>query len=241
MIINDPYYPVFEGLKEFAKTVTAKFSARSHGQPEAQLKSPVEKLFEKYSESLSRKIILKDESTIERLGRPDYAVESNGLLIGYIELKEPDKGAETRNYKEHDAEQWNRFKNIPNILYTSANEWALYQNGELVDKIIRLEGDVRSDGEKAISEDNAKHLFSLFATFTAWQPIVPKKSKELASYLAPFCRLIRDDVMDVLKDAKSPMQSLKIEIQKLLFPDADNLRFADSYAQTVIFALLLAH
>ena len=107
--------------------------------------------------------------------------------------------------------------------------------------MIRIEGDVCTDGEKAVSEENAKLLFSLFASFTSWSPIVPKKPRELAFYLAPFCRLIREDVLDALKDTQSPMQSLKAEIQNLLFPDADDRRFADAYAQTVIFALLLAH
>ena len=221
--------------------MTAKFSAKSAGQPEAQLKSPVEHLFDAYGNITHQKVVLKDESSVERIGRPDYAVENNGLLIGYIELKEPEKGASTTKYKGHDAAQWSRFKNLPNILYTSANEWALYQDGELVERIIRLDGDVCCDGEAAVTEDDARSLFSLFSLFTSWSPIVPKKPKELAAYLAPFCRLIRDDVIDALKDPKSPMISLRAEIRNLLFPDADDLRFADAYAQTVIFALLLAH
>lgn len=238
---NLPYQAIFEELKKFSKTLTAKFSARTAGQPEAQLNSSVEQLFNAYSKLIARNIVLKDESSVERLGRPDYAVESNDLLIGYIELKEPEKGANPAKYKGHDAAQWSRFKNLPNILYTSANEWALYRNGELVEKLVRLDGDVCCDGEAAVNEDNAKSLFSLFAAFTSWSPIVPEKPKELAAYLAPFCRLIREDVIDALKDKNSPMQSLKTEIRNLLFPDADDLRFADAYAQTVIFALLLAH
>jgi len=238
---NLPHRALFEELKNFSRVLTAKFSAKSAGQPEAQLKAPIEQLFAAYSGSIARKIVLKDESSVDRIGRPDYAVESNGLLIGYIELKEPDKGANPEKYKGHDADQWERFKNIPNIIYTSANEWALYQNGRLVDKLVRIDSDVCTDGEKAVTERNAESLFSMFAVFTAWSPIVPKKPKELASYLAPFCRLIRDDVIDALKDEQSPMQSLKSEIQNLLFPGADDFRFADAYAQTIIFALLLAH
>ena len=178
---------------------------------------------------------------MERIGRPDYAVENNGLLIGYIELKEPEKGANPESYKGHDAEQWKRFKNIPNLIYTSGNEWALYQNGQLVGKRIRFAGDVCVDAQKAVTAEDAKGLFALFAAFSSWTPIVPKKAKELAAFLAPFCRLIRDEVIDALQDKQSPMHSLKDEIKRLLFPDADDLRFADAYAQTVVFALLLAH
>ncbi len=236
-----PHTQFYEALKKLSSSLTAKFTTRTDGQPEAQLKSPVEQLFIAYSKIISRQLVLKDESSVNRLGRPDYAVESNGLLIGYIELKEPEKGANPLKYKGHDADQWSRFKNIPNIIYTSANEWSLYQNGELVDRLIRFSGDVCTDAEKAVTESNAKDLFSLFTKFTSWTPIVPHKPKELAYFLAPFCRLIRDDVMDALQDSQSPMQSLKYEIKNLLFPDADDMRFADAYAQTVVFALLLAH
>lgn len=232
---------LFDALKDFSESITAKFTARTRGEPEAQLKAPFDQLFKAYGKITSQKLLLKDESMIDRLGRPDYAVESDGLLIGYIELKEPDKSADTKKLKGHDAEQWERFKNIPNIIYCSGNEWALYRDGKLFNEIVRVNGDVCSDGKKAISETNAQKIFSLFTDFVLWTPIVPKKPKELASFLAPFCRLIRDEVMDSLRDQNSAMHSLKDEIKKLLFPEAEDLRFADAYAQTVVFALLLAH
>ena len=238
---STPHQDLLKALKIFSHSLTAKFTARSAGQPEAQLKAPIEHLFSAYSDITSHKIVLKDESAVDRLGRPDYAIENNGLLIGYVELKEPDKGANPEKYKGHDADQWARFKNIPNIIYTSANEWALYQNGMLVGSRVRFPGDVCADGEKSVNEETAKELFWLLTEFTSWTPIVPRTPKELASFLAPFCRLIRDEVIDALKDDKSPMHSLKDEIKKLLFPEAEDMRFADAYAQTVVFALLLAH
>jgi len=232
---------LLEPLKVFATSLTAKYSARSEGHPEAQLKSPIEQLFAAYSRSIGRKIVLKDESSVERLGTPDYAVECNDLLVGFIELKDPEKGANPERYKGHDAEQWGRFKAIPNILYTSGNEWSLYRNGVLAEMRVKCPGDVRTDSRDAVNEETAKDLFTLFAAFTSWTPIVPHKPKELASFLAPLCRLLRDDVLEALQDPHSPMHSLKDEIKRLLFPDADDFRFADAYAQTVVFALLLAH
>ena len=227
-------------LQAFADQLTAKFSARSAGEPEDQLKPPVDQLFDAYSKIISRKIVLKGESKLhDRLGRPDFAAHSGQLPIGYIELKAPGKGANPELFKGHDHDQWKRFQNVPNLIYTDGNEWALYCGKELVGKRIRLDGDVRTDGKTAISENNARELFQLFADFTSWSPIVPKKPKELAAFLAPFCRLVRDEVLDSLKDASSPMQSLKTEVKALLFPDANDVQFADAYAQTVIFALLL--
>jgi len=236
-----PHKVFFEKLQTFGETLTAKFQSDAAGEAEDQLKPPVDRLFGEYGAIISVKIVLKGESRLgERLGRPDFAVHDKSMLIGYIELKAPGKGANPELYRGHDREQWTRFKNIPNILYTDGNEWALYQDGELVDNRVRLNGDVRTDGKKVVTEQIATQLFGLFAKFTSWSPIVPKTPKALAGYLAPYCRLIREEVLDALKDADSPIQSLKSEIKKLLFPEADDMHFADAYAQTVIFALLLA-
>ncbi|MFA5353567.1 MAG: N-6 DNA methylase, partial [Thermodesulfovibrionales bacterium] len=235
-----PQERLLEPLQSFASQLTAKFSARSAGEPEDQLKSPVDQLFAAYSKIISHTIVLKGESTLDsRLGRPDFAAHSDALPVGYIELKAPGKGANPELFKGHDKDQWKRFQNVPNLIYTDGNEWALYRNGELAAKRIRFVGDIRTDGKEAISKDNASELFQLIADFTTWTPIVPKKPKELAAFLAPFCSLIREEVLDSLKDTTSPMQSLKSEIKTLLFPDANDDQFADAYAQTVTFALLL--
>jgi hypothetical protein len=236
-----PQERLFEALEAFGKHLTAKFSTKAVGEPEDQLKSPIDRLFSEFGEIISRPIVLKGESALHgRLGRPDFAAHDGQLPIGYLELKAPGKGANPATYKGHDKEQWKRFQSVPNLLYTDGNEWALYREGELVEKRIRFMGDIQTDGKKAVSKADAKALFHLLAEFINWTPIVPKKPKDLAAYLAPFCRLIRDEVLDSLKDEDSPMHSLRAEIQALLFPEATEDQFADAYAQTVVFALLLA-
>ena len=241
MIESDvPQAALFKSLQLFAEQLTSKFSALSAGEPEDQLKAPVDNLFQAFGKLTTQTIILKGESTLkERLGRPDFAAHCGILPIGYIELKAPGKGANPLLYKSHDYSQWLRFKNVPNLIYTDGNEWALYQDGELAEKRIRLNGDIRTDGKAAVTVENAIELFQIFAAFTSWVPIVPKKAKAIAAFLAPFCHLIREEVLDALRDSQSLMHSLKREIKELLFPDADDFQFADAYAQTVIFALLL--
>jgi len=231
----------FQEVQSFAAQVTKKFSAQAPGEPEDQLRTPVDTLFSAFGDITLRNIVLKGESALsDRLGKPDFAAHDGQLPIGYIELKAPGKGANPALYKGHDREQWKRFKMVPNILYSDGNEWALYRTGDLSGNRIRLSGNVCTDGKSTITTENAKELFQLFADFTTWQPIVPKKPKALSAFLAPFCRLIREEVLDALKDSRSPVQNLKNEIRKLLFPEADDMQFADEYAQTVMFALLLA-
>lgn len=235
-----PHEKFLVPLQAFAEQLTAKFSARAAGEPEDQLKPPIDQLFAAYGKLVSSDIVLKGESILaDRMGRPDFAAHSGTLPIGYVELKAPGKGVNPELFRGHDRDQWKRFQSVPNLIYTDGNEWALYQNGELAAKRIRLDGDVRTDGKASVSAQNALDLFQLFSDFTTWTPIVPKNPKELAAFLAPFCRLIREEVLDSLEDSASPMHSLKREIKALLFPDANDDQFADAYAQTVIFALLL--
>jgi hypothetical protein len=165
-------------LQSFAEQLTSKFSARSSGEPEDQLKPPVDQLFTAYSKIIARGIVLKGESTLHsRLGRPDFAVHDDDLPVGYIELKAPGKGVNPELFKGHDRDQWKRFQNVPNLIYTDGNEWALYRIGELAAKRVRLTGDIRTDRKGAVSEENAKDLFQLFADFTTWTPIIPRRAK----------------------------------------------------------------
>lgn len=236
-----PHEDLRPALEAFAKTLTAKFSASGAGEPEDQLKPTIETLLQEYARITGIQLVLKGESTLEgRLGRPDFAVHAARLPIGYIELKAPGKGANPDLYKGHDKEQWKRFQNVPNILYTDGNEWTLYRTGVMEGKRVRLEGDVRTDGAGAVTPGNAEELFALLAAFTSWTPLVPTKPKPLAEFLAPHCRLLRDEVMDCLQDDGSALHDVKRELKQLLFPEADDLHFADAYAQTVVFALLLA-
>ena len=78
------------------------------------------------------------------------------LIAGYIELKSPGTGANTERFKRRNKEQWNKFKNLPNLIYTDGNEWALYRDGKLSGKIIKLSGEVTTDGKKAIEEEDAE-------------------------------------------------------------------------------------
>ena len=59
-------------------------------------------------------------------------------------------------------------------------------------------------------------------------------------YYRPFCRLLRDEVMEQLGLKSQALTDLAVDCRKLLFPDATDERFADGYAQAVTFGLLMA-
>lgn len=230
---------ITEALKAYAETVHTKFSSGVKGEPEDQLRSPMETLLRQCGEALEVSVIPIGETLLEALGKPDFGIAVDKLLCGHLELKAPGKGAEPKTYTGHDAKQWLRFAELPNIIYSDGIEWSLFRQGERKAHT-RLAGDPRALGAKAVDDEGAKGLERLLRDYLAWEPIVPGTSKQLAAYLAPLCRVLRDDVFDALRNKAPGVTDAAKDWRRYLFPGADDARFADDYAQTVTFALLLA-
>ncbi|MBN1867679.1 N-6 DNA methylase [Candidatus Sumerlaeota bacterium] len=233
-------------LRNFAAAVTARMTQLTPGEPEDQVRAPFENFMTGVADTLGWNLVCTGETPLPgRLGRPDYAVHLNQLLAGYVELKAPGVGATAKRFKGRNRDQFKRFSAIPNILYTDGNEWALYRDGEIVDKIVRLSGDVAADGAKTVAPQDAHALERLLRDFLSWEPVIPTDRRGkidlrgFAALLAPLTRMLRDDVTDMLKDPASPLVQLAQDWRQLLFPDAPDEQFADAYAQTVAFALLL--
>ncbi len=62
----------------------------------------------------------------------------------------------------------------------------------------------------------------------------------MAEYLAPLARFLRGEVEAALATPGSNIEALANEWRGYFFPDADDAQFADAYAQTVTYAMLLA-
>lgn len=230
-------------LQTFAANLTTTFAQTTVAfQPEDQLKSAVEMLLKSAASTLDiPTLAIVTEVRVKDIGgRPDMGVSRAGALIGYVELKAPGKGARPQTLRGEDKKQWEKFKNLPNLIYTDGNEWALFRTGEPFGERVRLSGDVTHDGARAVQPDDAAALLKLFQAYFAWQAITPSTPKGLAQMLAPICRLLRDEVIDAMKDPASNLSSLAEDWRRFFFPDADDSQFADAYAQTLTYALLLA-
>lgn len=236
---------VREGLVRFAETVTSKSTAAVQGAPEDQLRAPLEEFFRHLGEAWGWTVTCTGEVSEGRLGRPDYAVSKNELLTGHVELKKPGTGAVAARFTGRDKKQFKRFSNLPNVLYTDGNEWALYRDGKRVGKAVRLAGSVDVEGRTAVGSHDGERLGPVLRDFLEWQPILPLATgglvdlKRFAEQLAPLCRMLRDDVSEALERPESPINAAARDWRHLLFPDASDQQFADAYAQTVTFALLL--
>lgn len=211
------------------------------GEPEDQLRSPFEGLFADLAEARGvprKSVALVGESSLSDLKtRPDYAVTLGHSLVGFIELKAPGKGADPRRFKGHDKEQWAKLHSLPNLIYSDGNEFSLWQDGELVGSLVRLDGDIESSGSKLAPHPD---LGPLIERFLSWEPIPPKNVHDLAQMSARLCRLLRDEVTEQIGLGSPALTSLAEDWRKLLFPEATDAAFADGYAQAVTFGLLMA-
>src|SRR4030065_527765 len=101
-------------LATFANAVREKFSSVLVGQPEDQLKNPIENLVRSLGAQLGHTLNVVTEATAENIGRPDMAVAVGGTLAGHIELKKPGTGADPTRFAGHNAQQWRKFQELPN-------------------------------------------------------------------------------------------------------------------------------
>ena len=232
-----------KAVGEFGASAKAKLSG-GDGQPEDQLRAPLETLFAQIAAILHpavQDLVLTGETSLaEMRTRPDYAVKVKNALVGFIEVKAPGKGADPRKWKTgHDKEQWDKLKALPNLLYTDGDSFSLWRDGVLVGQIVHLEGGIEQAGAKLAAPQTFLPLLSDFLT---WKPIAPKSATELARVSARLCRFLRDEVLEQLEasEKNARLTDLKDDWKALLFPDADDAKVADGYAQAVTFGLLMA-
>lgn len=212
------------------------------GQPEDQLRGPLDTLVRDVSAvggSVYGRVSLVGETNISDIRtRPDFAVTVDDALVGFIEVKAPGKGADPRRFAEpHDREQWQKLRSLPNLLYTDGGAFSLWRDGELVGKVVALEGDVATSGARLTAPDA---LLPLISDFLTWKPIPPANAKQLARVAARLCRLLRDEVLEQLERKSPGLTALASDWRKQLFPKASDFDFADGYAQAVTFGLLVA-
>jgi hypothetical protein len=189
-------------------------------------------------------LVAHGQTTIKKLNaRPDYAISIGGKIAGHIELKKPGKGVDPTKWpaKSHDRLQWEKIQVLPNLLYTDGQEWALFREGVQVGGTARLEGNLFG-GVVAPADERFNQLIG---QFLAWAPQRPGSLGDLVKRVAGLCTLLRDEVRERLdrearEEAGLAFSVLADDWKNLLFPDATPGAFADQYAQTLTFALLLA-
>ena len=227
-------------IREFATAVAANFATPIDAQREDQLKAPVSEVLRACGQAWDIEVRSRTEARAEGdTGRPDIGVTAGGLLCGHIELKAPGRGARPERFRGREREQWQRFQALPNLIYTDGSEWSLYRDGKPLARV-RIAADVSDEGAAGLDAAAVSKLEGLLRDFLMHEPIAPSTARGLAEFLAPLARLLRDEVREALNREGSVVRQISDEWRGFLFADSDADQFADAYAQTVTYALLLA-
>ncbi|MGW7257753.1 type ISP restriction/modification enzyme [Streptomyces sp. NPDC054834] len=240
-------------LQEAVSTFGAecKRNLTGPGDREAAIRGPLEQLFRTMAAHHAMdEVSWHPETRIPHLGvRPDYAVRVKADVTGYIEVKRPEKPIDPDSFTGHDKRQWERLRDLPNLLYTNGTHWRVFQYGVQIGEEVVLSGALKSAGEK-LTAGNLAAFDALAQAVLCWKPPKIRRVSVLVQHIAPLCRLLREAVREQLRaeagldaadsTAERPFTGLRSDWRRLLFPTADDATFADGYAQTVTFALLLA-
>lgn len=190
------------------------------------------------------------------------------MLVGHVELKAPSKSIDPATFtkKSHEYKQWQKLKNLPNLLYTNGREWRLYRYGALVP--VTTSGH-ESEIAYIHTSDFVKHkgpftatpsLQGILQSFLFWEPNPITSADKLVKTLAPLAVLLREEILLGLTAQKKAHEAakkrakdqghdepvppsligLRTDWRETLSPGATDEEFADSFAQTVVFALVVA-
>lgn len=235
-------------ISEFGDSCKAKLAGP--GDREAAIRSPIEALLVSAGSQLALTVVPHDEvRDTDRGVRPDYAISVNGAIAGYVEVKRPGLSVDPETFTGHDLEQWNRQRDLPNLLYTNGIEWRLWRDKVAIGEPVYLSGGDLTDAGASL--DAPEEFEKLLFEFLRWKPVPITSVGALVRSIAPLTRLLRGEVLDQLAiEARRISEGADVHAQafhglaadwrNLLFPDASDETFADGYAQSVTFALLLA-
>lgn len=171
-------------------------------------------------------------------GAPDFVFLDKKIVTAYAEAKDLNVLlAETVK-----GEQMGRYYGYSNIILTNCLEFRFYRNGQEYVPAITI---ARLNGN-AIELDESKFelLEDTIQAFIKGSKEPIRSGKHLAKVMAGKARRIRDNIKIFLADDDNTKNenlfSIYEVIKKLLLADLDKEKFADMYAQTVVYGLFAA-
>jgi predicted helicase len=180
-------------------------------------------------------------------GAPDFVflkASSNSIIKGYAEAKDIGKPLD----KVEKSDQMLRYAGYANLFLTDYLEFRFYKNGEKY-KTVSL-GYVNK-GAMVLTPENGERLWGELRAFLTLPPERITSGQRLAEIMGAKARRIRDDVVEFVQDEmdsaktganKQPFEILKMYqlMRTMLVHDLNPKKFADMYAQTIVYGLFTA-
>ena len=226
-------------LERYVERVRALRSDPGHN-PEVSLYPALQELLESAAAEWRPRASVVPQSR-RQCGVPDFALlDASGRPFGYVEAKAP--GTSLRQLRGQDKVQFERYKELPCVLYTNYAEAILFVEGEEVDSAPLAEPSALDpDVRRPPPAPELAPLLRLGELLFTREPEQLRAPAQIAERLARRARLVREVVAEVMhEEGTNPLTELYREFGDVLFADLNADRFADSYGQTLAYGLLLA-
>jgi hypothetical protein len=229
-------------LTSYVNALSVRVAGTTNEGAEAQLADLVPTLLIGIARDQGRQgIDLRGQAHEKAVGIPDFSIKDGPVLIGHVETKAPGTGADPSKFKgKHDKEQWERFKKLPNVLYTDGIEWALYRSGKREGVLLVLTAPPVGETLPVADASEAARLTALIAQTFSWKAVAPTSLTSLAATLAPLTAVLRDEIRAQLGDDESQVFKASEEFRAALFPERSLDQVADAFAQVCTYSMLLA-
>lgn len=172
-------------------------------------------------------------------GAPDFIFQrlsNRDIILGYAEAKDIDVNLD----KVEKSDQMHRYAGYQNLYLTDYLEFRFFRDGEKY-KTLRI-GDVT--GARVIGDpDQYERLYRELEEFISLPPQKITSGGRLAEIMGAKARRIRDDIISYFKESPSGNGELvKVYnlMRTMLVHDLDHEKFADMYAQTLVYGLFVA-
>lgn len=225
--MNQPF-----SVGEYAEAVRTQFHS-GHAKEHAY-RPALERLMSAFPDALA----VNDPKRSEH-GNPDFVFlkQSNkDIILGYAEAKDIVVDLD----KTEKAEQLRRYAGYDNLFLTNYLEFRFFKNGEKYEAISI--GEI-VDGQLKLNPERYQRLEAELKAFLSSKPENIKSGKRLALIMGAKAMRIRDNVRLYLEQESEKNEELeKIYqlIKTLLVHDLSKEKFADMYAQTLVYGLFAA-
>jgi predicted helicase len=173
-------------------------------------------------------------------GNPDFIFikkSNKDVILGYAEAKDITIDLD----KIEKTNQMHRYSGYENLFLTDYLEFRFYQNGDKYQTISI--GSIKND-EIILKPENYSQLENELSNFLELPPESIKSGKRLAKIMGAKARRVRDNVEIILKgdsvESNKELEKIYKMMQSLLVHDLTVEKFADMYAQTLVYGLFVA-
>ncbi len=172
-------------------------------------------------------------------GAPDYVFlkkSNNKIIKGYAEAKDITVSLD----KTEKSEQMQRYHGYANLVLTDYLEFRFFRNGEKYETISL--GSVKN-GKLYKTAEYGERLMRELEAFLDQAPESIRSGRRLAQIMGGKARRIRDNITEYLTD--DSIDSREFDriyemMKKMLVHDLTPEKFADMYAQTLVYGLFVA-